>query len=90
MGRAAQPGHGVGEVQIHAEPVRADAAALVADVLRLPGGDVPRHQVAEGGVDPLQVVVALLFGNLVRPARIAGLEWNPHAAVVAQRLAHQR
>ena len=48
---------------------RADAAALVADVLGGAGGDVAGHQVAERRVDPLQVVVALVLGDVARRAR---------------------
>lgn len=63
--------------------------ALVADVLRGAGGDVARDQVAEGRVDALQVVVALVLGDPVRrPVVALGLRY-PDAAVVAQRLAHQ-
>ena len=79
----------VGEVEVDPEPTGTDAAALVADVLRRPGRDVARHQVAEGRVDPLQVVVALLLGDLPGVALVlAGLR-HPDPAVVAERLAHQ-
>ena len=60
---------GVGEVEVDAQPAGADAAALVADVLGGAGGDVARHQVAERRVDALQVVVALVLGDLARRAR---------------------
>ncbi len=86
----AQPSDGVGEVQVDALPAGSDAAALVADVLGGPGGDVARHQVAEGRVDPLQVVVALLLRDVGRRPGVAlGLR-HPDPPVVAQRLAHQR
>ena len=83
------------EVQVDPAPEvtdqRADAAALVADVLGLPGGDVAGDQVAERGVDPLQVVVAVLLGDVARVllAVLAPLR-HPDTAVVAQRLRHQR
>src|SRR5690606_19359141 len=58
-GVAAEALDGVGEVEVHAAAhavdLRADAAALVAHVLGLSRGDVAGYQVAEGGVDPLQV-----------------------------------
>ncbi len=80
---------GVGEVQVDALAAGTDATALVADVLRGAGGDVAGDEVAEGRVDPLQVVVALVLGDLVgRPVVALGLG-DPDAAVVAQRLAHQ-
>ena len=61
---------GVGEVEVDAAAevadLGADAAALVADVLGLARRDVARHEVAERGVDPLEVVVAVLLGDLAR------------------------
>src|SRR6476661_3394406 len=61
---------GVGEVEVdtaaEVADLWADAAALVADVLRLPARDVAGDEVAEGGVDPLEVVVAVLLGNVAR------------------------
>src|SRR3712207_7312349 len=56
-------------VQVDAQPTRAHAAALVADVLGLARGDVARHQVAERGVDPLEVVVPLALGDVPRVDR---------------------
>ncbi len=86
----AHPRDGVREVEVDALSAGADAAPLVADVLGGAGGDVARHEVAEGGVDPLQVVVAFVLGDLGgRPGVALGLG-HPDAAVVAQRLAHQR
>lgn len=67
----AHPLDGLGEVEVDALAAGADAAALVADVLRGAGGDVAGHEVAEGGVDALQVVVALVLGDLVRGAVVA-------------------
>lgn len=86
---AAHPLDGVGEVQVDALAAGADAPALVADVLRGAGGDVARDQVAEGRVDALQVVVALVLGDLVRRPVVALGPGHPDPAVVAQRLAHQ-
>ena len=89
--RPAQPRDGVGEVEVDALAAGAHAAALVADVLRGAGGDVAGDEVAEGRVDPLQVVVALVLGDLARRAASSPLRLrHPDAAVVAQRLAHQR
>ena len=85
----------VGEVEVDAAAEvadhRAHAATLVADVLGLAGGDVAGDQVAEGGVDPLQVVVAVLLGDVARVlGAVLGLLRHPDATVVAQRLRHQR
>src|SRR5699024_1547800 len=81
---------GVGEVQVHTQTSGADAASFVADVLGGTGGDVTRHQVAEGRVSTFQVVVALVLGDLSWVAVVAALLGHPDTAVVAQRLAHQR
>ena len=78
------------EVEVDAEPAWPDAAAFVAHLLGVARGDVARHEVAEARVLALQVVVALGFGNLAGRARVALLQRHPDAAVVAQRLAHQR
>src|SRR5664280_3661229 len=70
---------------------RANAATLVAHVLRLAGRDVARHQVAERRVDPLQVVVAVILGDLSGIlGAVLDLLGHPDASVVTQRLAHQR
>ena len=68
----------------------ADSAPLVAHVLGLPRRDVTRDQVAERRVDPLQVVVAVLLGDVpwVLGAVASALR-HPDAAVVAERLTHQ-
>ena len=85
-----EPGDRVGEVQVDAEPTRSHPAALVADVLGGPGGDVTRHQVAEGRVDPLQVVVAVGLGDVRGGPLVLARLRHPDASVVAQRLTHQR
>ena len=91
----AEPLDGLGEVEVdaatHALDLGADAAALVAHVLGLAGGDVAGDQVAERRVDALEVVVAVLLGDLPRVLGAVGLLLgHPDPAVVAQRLAHQR
>ena len=94
-GLGAHPLEGVGEVEVDAAAevadLGADAAALVADVLGLTARDVARHEVAERGVDPLEVVVAVLLGDLARVLlAVGGVLRHPDAAVVAQRLRHER
>ena len=87
---------GVGEVEVDATTEvaddRADAATLVADVLGLARGDVARDEVAERGVDPLEVVVAVrLLGDLARVlVAVLAVLGHPDATVVAQRLRHER
>ena len=81
---------GVGEIEVDAAAARADAAALVADLLGRPRSDVARGQVAEARIFALEVVVALRLGNLVGLPLVARLLRHPDAAVVAQRLGHQR
>ena len=68
---------------------RAHAAAFVAHFLGAPRRDVPRRQVPEARVQPLEVVVALALGNLVGRAPVAALPRHPDATVVAKRLAHE-
>ncbi len=84
-----EAGDGVGEVQVDAPAARAHAAALVAHLLGVARGDVAGHQVAEARVLALQVVVPFLLGDLVGRSGVAGLDRDPDAAVVAQRLRHQ-
>ena len=88
-GVLAQALDGSGKVQVHAAPARADAAAVVALFLGGAGGDVTRGQVAEARVLALQVVVALLLGDLVGRTVVALLLGRPAAAVVAERLRHE-
>ena len=67
----AEPLERVAEVQVDAETAGA-AAPVVAGVLRLTGGDVARREVAVGRVDPLEVVVAVRLGDLIRRPLVAG------------------
>ena len=87
----AEPLDRVAEVEVHAAPAGTDAAPLVAHFFRGARRDVARREVAEARILPLEVVVALRLGNLRRRLRAIFLPLrHPHAAVVAQRLAHQR
>ena len=74
---AAETLDGGGEVEVDTAAdsvdLRADPAALVADVLRGPRRDVARDQVAEGRVDPLEVVVAVLLGDVTGVLVAVGL-----------------
>src|SRR5690606_3915325 len=66
-------------------------AALVAHALRAARRDVAWNQVAEAGVDALQVVVAVALRDLRGLlAAILCLLRHPDPTVVAQALAHQR
>ena len=82
---------GVVKVEVDAAARGADATALVAGLLGGAAGDVPGRQVAEGGILPLQVVVAVVLGDLAGglAAVLLALR-HPDAAVVAQGLGHQR
>ncbi len=71
-------------------PESPDAAALVAHRLGRTRRHVARHEVAEGRVAALEVVVALGIRNLRGRTLVALVLRNPHAAVVAQALGHQR
>ena len=72
------------EVEIDRQPGLADAVALVGLLLGGARRDVARHEVAEARIAPLEVVVALGFGDLIGRPRVALLLRHPHAAVVAQ------
>ena len=85
-----KPLDGIREIEIDAQAGFADAAAFVADHFGVAGGHVARHQIAEARIAPLQVIIALVFRNLIRRPFVALLLRHPDAAVVAQRLAHQR
>jgi len=63
--------------------------AHVADHLRVPRGDVARHHVPVGRVLLLEVVPALVLGDVVRVALVPRLARHPDPAVVPQRLRHQ-
>ena len=89
-GLLAQALDGVGEVEIDAQAGFAHAAAFVAHRLGVARGHVARNQVAEAGIAALEVVIALVFRDLVGRALVALFLRHPDAAVVAQRLAHQR
>ena len=93
-GGLAHTGDGLGEVEVDAAGdavnLRADATALVAHVLGLTRCDIAGHEVTEGRVDALQVVVAILFGDLTRVLlAVLGALGNPDATVVTQRLRHE-
>ena len=87
--RATVPPDGVSEVEVHGLPGGSDAAAVVADGLRVARRHVPRDEVAEARVLALQVVVALRLGDVLRRALVPLRRRHPDAAVVTQRLAHQ-
>ena len=84
------PLDGVLEVEVDRQAALADTAPVVARLLGVTRGDVAGDEVAEARVLSFEVVVALLFRNLFRRARIALLLRHPHAAIVAQALAHER
>ena len=86
----AQPLDGVGKIQINAQAGLAHAAAFVAHRLGIARRHIARHQIAEAWIAPLQVIIALGFGDLIRRALVARLHRHPDAPVVAQRFAHQR
>ena len=79
----------VREVEEHAVVQRTHTAAFVDDGLCVARGDVAGDQVAEARVLALQVVVALVLGDVDRTALVLVAGRHPDATVVAQRLAHQ-
>ncbi len=81
---------GVGEVQVDAVSKRTHSAALVDDRLGVPRSDVAGNEISEARIARLEVVVALALGDVPGGARVAGALRDPDAAVVPQRLAHER
>ena len=92
---AAEALDGVGEVEIDSQ-TGAYAIAGIAALFGGAGGDVARHEVAEGGIAALEVVVAVFLSDVVG-AELVGADGlgvffllgHPDAAVVAEALAHE-
>ena len=61
----------VGEIEIHAQAVLADAAAFIAHRFGVARSDIARNQIAEARIAALQIIVALVFRNLVRRTLVA-------------------
>src|SRR5713101_1559118 len=87
--RLSQAANGIGEVEIDALATWADATPLVTDFLRIPGGNVAGDEIAEAWVAPLEVIVALVFGDGTRGTRVTLFLGDPYAAVIPQRFGHQ-
>src|SRR5690606_680423 len=63
-----------------------DAAAFVeVDLEQRARSDVARNEVSVAGIHPLEEVVALALGDVVRMATILGILRNPNAAALATR-----
>ena len=84
------------EVKEHSETSVVHAKALVATLLSSTAGHVTRNEVTECRITALQIVVAILFRNLIALLRsclqclcVLQLLWNPDTTVVTQRLGHQ-
>ena len=85
----------VGEIKIHAAAETVDfgtyAAPVVASLLGCARGNVARGEVAEARILSFEVIVPILFRNIVGVfGAIFRLFGNPYAAIVAQRFAHER
>ena len=81
--------NGLGEVEIDRLAGGSDAAPLVAHLLGVARREVARNQVAEAGIFPLEIVIALRFGNLVGGPLVARSLRHPDASVVAQAFGHE-
>jgi hypothetical protein len=81
---AAEAIDGVAEVEVDAEPGLSDTESRVTGLFRSPGRDVARGKVTEARILSLEIVVAFIFGNLVRRTGIAWLLRNPDPAVISQ------
>src|SRR5580658_8138318 len=78
------------EVQVNALPMGPDASPFIAHLLGVSRRDVTGDQVAEARIAALQIVVALVFRDIIRRARVISLLGHPYASVIAQRFRHQR
>src|SRR5205085_10560078 len=75
----------VGEIEINAEPARADAAAFVAGFLRAARGNVARGEVAVTWIFAFEKVIAGILGDVGGIFAAVLLAFRrPHAAVIAQ------
>ena len=81
---------GIREIQIHAQPARADTATIITGFLGGTRRNISRRQVAEARILPLQEVIALRFRDGGRCAIVPPLDRHPHASVVAKRFRHER
>ena len=73
----AQAADGFGEVEIDAEAGLPYPVAFVAHRLGVAGGDVAGNEVAEAGIAALEVIIALVFGDLVRGTAGRPSSWAP-------------
>src|SRR5260221_10917953 len=55
----------ISKIQIHTLPVRPDSTTFIAHFLGISRGDIAGYEIAETWVAVLQVVVALVFGNII-------------------------
>ena len=83
------------EIEEHGQPRFVHAEARVTTLFGGTRRHVARHEVTEGRITALQVVVTVLFGNIRRflgtrteGFHILDLFGNPDTAVVTQRLRH--
>src|SRR6188474_437931 len=73
---------GVFEIEIDRQAAVADAAPFVGRLFRVSRGDVAWHEVAKRWVLALEIIIAVVFGDLVGRSLVALLLWHPDAAVV--------
>ena len=86
----AVPLDGIRKIEVHRQPGGPHTVPLVAHLFRTPGGDIARDQVPERRVEPFEVIVPLIFRDLVRSAFVGlGLR-DPDAAVIPEAFAHER
>ncbi len=94
---ASQTLDGIGKVKVDSQTCGADAVAGIATLFGGTGGHIAGHQVAESGIAAFQIVVAILFGDVIGTLLAATdglgillLLGHPDAAIVAEALTHQR
>src|SRR5690606_30787133 len=86
----------VAEIEENAEAGPGDSTTFVADFLGRTRSDIARRKVSEGRIFPLQIVIAVLFGDIgCRHLAFPDLPGNglvlrhPDSSIVPQRLGHE-
>ena len=94
---ASQTLDSIGKVEVHGQTRRAYTVASIATLFGSTRCHIAGHQVAESGIAAFQIVVAILFGDVIGTLLAAtdGLSillllGHPDAAIVAEALTHQR
>src|SRR5438105_11964096 len=87
----AQPRDGVGKIEIDSTTAGSDTTTFITNFLGCARCDIARRQISEAGVFSLQVIIAIRLRDFIwRLGAIFHPFGDPDAAIVAERLRHQR